>query len=91
MINLVSKINFLITKRQKKGILLLIFLLLVAMILEVFGLSILIPIISIILDSENLEKIPFLLTIRDYFSEFSYQNFTFLFLGAIAVGYLFNG
>jgi ABC-type multidrug transport system fused ATPase/permease subunit len=88
MISTLKKINFLITKRQRKGLVILTLLLFVGMILEVFGLGILIPALSIILEPEMAEKTPLILSIRNYFSEFSDQSFIFLFLGAIVVVYL---
>jgi ABC-type multidrug transport system fused ATPase/permease subunit len=88
MISVLKKINFLITKRQRKGLFILTLLLFIGMILEVFGLGILIPALSIILEPEMLEKTPLISSIRNYFSEFSDQSFIFLFLGAIVVVYL---
>lgn len=88
MISTLKKINFLITKRQRKGLVILTLLLFVGMVLEVFGLGILIPAISILLDPEMIDKTPLISSIRNYFSEFSNQNFIFLFLGAIVVVYL---
>lgn len=87
MISTFKKINFLITKRQRKGLVILTLLLFVGMILEVFGLGILIPALSIILEPEMLEKTPFISSIRKYFPEFSNQNFIFLFLGTIVIVY----
>jgi ABC-type multidrug transport system fused ATPase/permease subunit len=88
MISTLKKINFLITKGQRKGLVILTLLLFVGMILEVFGLGILIPALSIILDPEMAEKTPLISFIRNYFTEFSDQNFIFLFLGAIVLVYL---
>jgi len=87
MISTLKKINFLITKRQRKGLVILTLLLFIGMILEVFGLGILIPAISILLDPEMMEKTPIISSIRNYFTEFSDQNFIFLFLGAVVVVY----
>jgi ABC-type multidrug transport system fused ATPase/permease subunit len=87
MLSTLKKINFLITKRQRKGLVVLTLLLFVGMVLEVFGLGILIPAISILLDPEMIEKTPIISSIRNYFTEFSNQNFIFLFLGAIVVVY----
>ena len=87
MISTLKKINFLITKRQRKGLVILTLLLFVGMILEVFGLGILIPALSIILEPEMVEKTPLIYSIRNYFSEFSNQNFIFLFLGTIVIVY----
>lgn len=88
MFEQLKKINFLITKRQRKGLVILTLLLLIGMFLEVFGIAILIPALSIILEPEMVEKTPLISPIRNYFSEFSYQDFIFLFLGAIVVVYL---
>ena len=61
MISAIKKIIFLITKRQKKGLIALTLLLFVGMILEIFGLGILIPALSILLDPELLDKTPIIL------------------------------
>ena len=87
MISTIKKINFLITKRQRKGLIILIFLLFIGMVLEVFGLGILIPAISILLDPKMIEKTPLISSIQNYFTEFSDQNFIFLFLGVIVLIY----
>ena len=88
MLSTLKKINFLITKRQRKGLVILTLLLFIGMFLEIFGLGILIPTISIILDPEITDKTPFILTIRNFFSEFSDLSFVFLFLGALVLVYL---
>jgi ATP-binding cassette, subfamily B, bacterial PglK len=88
MISTLIKINFLITKRQRIRLVILAFLLFIGMFLEIFGLGILIPTISIILDPEITDKTPFILTIRNFFSEFSDLSFVFLFLGALVFVYL---
>jgi len=87
MIRTLKKINFLITKRQRKGLVILILLLFVGMVLEVFGLGVLVPAISIILNPDTIEKSPFISPIRVFLSDFSNQIFTFLFLGAIVLVY----
>ena len=63
MISTLKKINFLITKRQRKGLVILTLLLFIGMFLEIFGLGILIPTISIILDPEITDKTPLILPI----------------------------
>ncbi|MDA7710634.1 ABC transporter ATP-binding protein/permease [Flavobacteriaceae bacterium] len=88
MISTLKKINFLITKRQRKGLVILTLLLFIGMFLEIFGLGILIPTISIILDPEITDKTPHILPIRNFFSEFSDLSFVFIFLGALVLVYL---
>ena len=90
MLSTLKKINFLITKRQRKGLVILTLLLFVGMVFEVFGLGILIPTLSIILDPEVLDKTPVLSIIRNYFSELSDKNFTYLFLTFIVFVYFFK-
>lgn len=87
MISTLKKINFLITKRQRKGLVVLTMLLFVGMVLEVFGLGILIPAISILLDPEMLEKTPVISSIKTFFPDFSHQNFVTFFLGAVVLLY----
>ena len=87
MLSTLKKINFLITKRQRKGLVILTLLLFVGMILEVFGLGILIPAISILLDPEMIEKTPSIVSLKSFFPNFSHQNFILFFLGAIVLLY----
>jgi ABC-type multidrug transport system fused ATPase/permease subunit len=88
MLQILKKINFLITKRQRKGLAILTMLLFVGMLLEIFGLGILVPALSILLDPEIIEKTPVLSDIRFYFSDLSYQSFLILFLIFIVLVYL---
>jgi ABC-type bacteriocin/lantibiotic exporter with double-glycine peptidase domain len=90
MLSTLKKINFLITKRQRKGLVILTLLLFVGMILEVFGLGILIPALSILLDPDMVEKIPLISSLKEFFPDYSHNNFVFLFLGTIVVVYLFK-
>jgi ABC-type multidrug transport system fused ATPase/permease subunit len=87
MIEALRKINFLISKGQRKGLIILSFLLIIAMILEVFGLGILIPAISIILDPDAILNTPILGDLRSNFSYLTYNEFVISFLGAIIIIY----
>jgi ABC-type multidrug transport system fused ATPase/permease subunit len=87
MLNALKKINFLITKRQRKGLVILTLLLFVGMILEVFGLGILIPALSILLDPEMIETNSLVTFMRGFFLEYSNQNFLFIVLGTIVTVY----
>ena len=88
MLSTLKKINFLITKRQRKGFVILTLLLFVGMILEVFGLGILIPAISIILDPKIIEKEPMITSTMSFFNISSHQSFVLFFLGAVTLLYL---
>ena len=87
MLSTLKKINFLITKRQRKRLLILTLLLFVGMILEVFGLGILIPALSILLDPEMIETNSIVSFARSFFLGYSNQNFLFIVLGAIVTLY----
>ena len=88
MISTLKKINFLITKRQRKGLMILTLLLFVGMVLEVLGLGILIPALSILLEPELVEKTPILSVLRSNLSEISDQSFLIFFLLSIVFVYL---
>ena len=88
MLNTLRKINFLVSKRQRKGLIILTMLLFLGMIFEILGLGILIPTLNIILDPETLNKTPILFTLKRSFPEFSHNDFIYFFLGIIFLIYL---
>ena len=87
MLDILIKINLLFTKRQRKRLAILTLLLFFAMIFEVFGLGILIPILSILLDPEMSETTSLVSLVRSFFSEYSNQNFIFIVLGVFVTVY----
>jgi len=87
MYNILKKINFLITKRQRLGLAVLTLLLFIGMILEVFGLGILIPGITVLLDPEKVGENPILATAKVFFEGYSDENFILILLGAIVIIY----
>ena len=87
MFSTLKKINFLITKRQRKGLVILTLLLFVGMVFEVFGLGILIPVLSILLNPEMIESNLAIYNVREVFSNFSNQQFLFITLGFIVILY----
>mgnify|MGYP001393623296 CR=1 FL=1 len=84
----IKKIIFLITKNQRKGLIVLTLLLFIGMFLEVFGLGILIPALSILLDPESFEKIPILVSFKELFPNLLYERFIIVFLIVVVVIYL---
>lgn len=84
----IKKIFFLITKSERKGLVVLALLLFIGMFLEVFGLGILIPAFSILLDPESLEKTPILASFKELFPNLSFEGFIIVFLIAIVTIYL---
>tara|TARA_R110002072_G_scaffold218213_1_gene375897 strand:- start:13899 stop:15617 length:1719 start_codon:yes stop_codon:yes gene_type:complete len=88
MIKTLLQINFLITKQQRKGLVYLVVLLFIGMILEVFGLGIIIPMINILLDSEMTDNYVFITKSKSFFPGFSHEDFVFLILGLVFILYL---
>tara|TARA_B100001057_G_scaffold484912_1_gene563767 strand:- start:12558 stop:14282 length:1725 start_codon:yes stop_codon:yes gene_type:complete len=88
MLDILFKINSLITDRQRRGIIILVILLFIGMILEVFGLGIIIPMINILIDPEMVENNYALRTLKDFFPNFSHRDFVFFFLGVILFLYI---
>lgn len=89
MIEHLKKLNFLITKRQRRTLILLSFLIFFGMVLESFGLGIIIPAISIVIDPDFFTKSEELNFFLKYV-EFSQKEFAFFFLGLVAVIYFFK-
>lgn len=88
MFDQIKKINFLITKRQRKVLAVLTALLFIGMLFEVFGLGVLIPAISVVLDPDFFDKTPEIKPIIEFFGDLSQTQFTFLFLSFVVLVYL---
>ena len=74
MTKTIKKFNFLLSKDQRKKLIILTLLLFVGMILEFFGLGILIPILNILLDSNAFTQNEYLKSFREFFPQFSDQK-----------------
>ena len=90
MIKSIKKIKFLLNKNQIKSLVILSLLLVIGMIFEVFGLGIIIPFITIILNPEFLTSSVYSNQIRDVFGEIPYNDFLFYTLSIFVVIYLFK-
>lgn len=88
MSDTLAKINSLLTISQRRGLIILILLLFIGMILEVFGLGIIIPMINILLDPEMVENTFGLRSVKSFFPHFSHKDFIFFFLGIILLLYV---
>ena len=87
MISTLKKINFLITKPQRTALMVLSLLLFFGMILEIFGLGVLLPGISILLDPLAFEKHPVLLNFTLLFGLESQNQFIIFSLTLILLVY----
>ena len=87
MISTLKKLNFLITKQQRTALMVLSLLLFLGMILEIFGLGVLIPGISILLDPLAFEKYPVLSKLTLFFGLKSQNQFIMFSLTLILLIY----
>ena len=88
MYDTLKKINFLISKSQRKKLIVLTILLFVGMILEFFGLGILVPVLNILIDPSAFAKNEYFASLRDFFTGISDQSFILYLLGFIVVFYI---
>ena len=88
--NSFKKIKSLLNRKQKESLIILSLLLVVGMIFEVFGLGLILPFITIILDPEILSTSSYAQSIRDILGEISYINFLFLALAVVLLVYFFK-
>ena len=71
MLEELKKINFLITKNQRIKILILSVLIFIGMIFEALGLGLFIPILSSLLDPENIGEFPLMHYLSEFYIEYS--------------------
>jgi len=88
MINSINKIKFLLTKKQKISLVYLSLLLVVGMFLEVFGLGLIIPLITIILDPELINDTFGISYIKEYLGDISHNQFLYYSLFSIIFVYI---
>ena len=85
MYDTLKKINFLISKSQRKKLIILTILLFVGMILEFFGLGILVPVLNILIDPSAFSQNQHFESLREFFIAISDQSFILYLLGFIVV------
>ena len=88
MISTIKKVNFLITRRQKKVLVFLTFLLFVAMIFELLGLGILLPFLTIITDPNFIDTNIYLNKFAHIFGLEKHYDFIMFALISLIVFYL---
>ncbi|MCG5644676.1 ABC transporter ATP-binding protein/permease [Flavobacteriaceae bacterium LSUCC0859] len=88
MLSTLKKINFLITKRQRKGLVILTFLLFIGMIFELFGLGILLPVLTIITDPNLIDTNIYLVKFAEIFELEKHSDFILFALISLIVFYL---
>lgn len=88
MVNTLQKINFLITRGQKKRLFALAILLFIGMFLEILGLGVLIPLLTLLLSPEQINSEYSLIIINKFLPEASNQTFVLVFLIIILLIYI---
>ena len=68
---MISKLLFLFNKKEKSQSFILIFLLFTTMIFELFGIAVLIPTVSLLIDVDYIDSSPYLNTINAYLSKYN--------------------
>jgi len=66
--NIIKKLNFLLTNKQKKKLYLLFFLLIMGMFLEMLSIGILVPLLGLMVNSDMTNKYPIILSFFKFFN-----------------------
>ena len=88
MIESINKIKFLLTKEQKLSLAYLSVLLVFGMFLEIFGLGLIIPLITIILDPELINDTYGIRHIKEYLGNITHNQFLYYALISIILVYI---
>ena len=71
---MLNKIKFIIPRSYKKKSIKVLFFVIISMVLEAFGLGLLLPIVSVILDSELINKYPYFISLMSDYGINSHQQ-----------------
>ena len=88
MIESINKIKLLLTKQQKLSLVYLSLLLVIGMFLEIFGLGLIIPLITIILDPELINDTYGIRQIKEYLGDINNNEFLYYSLITIILVYV---
>ena len=77
MIESINKIKLLLTRQQKLSLVYLSLLLVIGMFLEIFGLGLIIPLITIILDPELINDTYGIRQIKEYLGDINNKEFLY--------------
>jgi len=78
----------LLSKKQKRGVLRMLFYIFLGMIFEIFGLGLILPVINIVLDSNFDKKFPEIMRILNLLGDMSRGQIIFFVMGLLAFVYL---
>ena len=87
---MLKKINYVLDRRQKIQLILLLFTILIGAIVELMGITLILPIVSIAMDPSVIDETWYLIIIRDTFGLFEVKEML-LFLASLLIGvYIFK-
>ena len=84
MVQIYKKMMKLLDKKQKRTMVLIVFMMLIGAILEALGISVIVPIVQIVMDEKALEEPGIVKSIYDFLGLTSQTQFTLVILGAMA-------
>ena len=87
MISSFKKIGIIISKRRNKQMFFLIFLLIIGMILEIFGLGIILPVLAIILDENMGNNYPTIISLINYLGYYNYKEISIFLIVLLPITY----
>ena len=87
MLSRFNKISIIISKRRNKQMVFLILLLIIGMVLEIFGLGIILPILAIILDENMGNNYPVLISGINYLGYYNYKEISIFLIVLLPIIY----
>ena len=84
MVQIYKKMMKLLDKKQKRTMVVIVFMMLIGAILEALGISVIVPIVQIVMDEKALEEPGIVKSIYDFLGLTSQTQFTLVILGAMA-------
>ena len=85
---MIKKLNFLFSKQEKNQSISLIFFIVIGMVLEVFGIAILIPTISLLINEDYLSDNSLYIKLAETLESYGVNNLLYFFLASIFIIFL---
>jgi len=88
MLSIKNKISLIITKSRNKQLIFLIILLLIGMVLEIFGIGIILPVLAIIIDESKINNYPQIIKAINFLGIIDYKNISLFLIILLPIVYL---
>ena len=82
---MISKLFFLLNKKERKQTFFLVFLIIVSMVFELFGIALLIPTISLLIDNEYINSSEYLNRLSNFLSNYNIDVILFFLIALILI------